>query len=135
MATKSLLKIMKNIFLFHFKSTFRSEGIELFVLPFGHAEKRLDEKGYFKNSWHRNLGNKQFQTHALPNILTSKGNQTMKFGQLIEYNMRNVFLEKSHTKCGGKTISITFSKKSKLSISRILFLLFVKLRVLEVYWN
>ena len=41
---------MKNIFLFHFKSTFRSEGIELFVLPFGHAEKRLYEKGYFKNS-------------------------------------------------------------------------------------
>ena len=27
----------------------------------------------------------------------------MKFGQLIEYNMRNIFLEKSYTKCGGET--------------------------------
>ena len=34
----------------------------------------------------------------LPNILRSKGNQTMKFGQLIEYNMRNIFIEKSYTK-------------------------------------
>ena len=28
-------------------------------------------------------------------MLRSKGNQTMKFGQLIEYNLRNIFLEKS----------------------------------------
>ena len=27
----------------------------------------------------------------------------MKFGQLIEYNMRNIFFEKSCTKCGGKS--------------------------------
>ena len=26
----------------------------------------------------------------------------MKFGQLIEYNMRNIFLEKSYIKCGGE---------------------------------
>ena len=41
----------------------------------------------------------------------------MKFGQLIEYNMRNIFVEKSYTKCGGQTIPRTFSKKSKLNIS------------------
>ena len=34
-------------------------------------------------------------THILPNISRSKRNQTMKFGQLIEYNMRNTFLENS----------------------------------------
>ena len=28
----------------------------------------------------------------------------MKFGQLEEYNMRNNFLEKSCTKCGGEII-------------------------------
>ena len=28
----------------------------------------------------------------------------MKFGQLIAYNMRNIFVEKSYTKCGGETI-------------------------------
>ena len=35
--------------------------------------------------------------HILPNISRSKGNQTMKFGQLMEYNMRNIFLLKNHT--------------------------------------
>ena len=40
----------------------------------------------------------------------------MKFGQLIEYNMRNIFVEKSYSKCAGETIP-TLSKKSKLSIS------------------
>ena len=55
--------------------------------------------------------------HILPNILRSKSNQTMKFGQLIEYNIRNIFLEKSYTKCGGEIIPRPFSKKLKLSIS------------------
>ena len=32
--------------------------------------------------------------HILPNISQSKGNQTMKFGQLIEYNKRNSFFQK-----------------------------------------
>ena len=41
----------------------------------------------------------------------------MKFGQLIEYGMRNIFLEKSHTEYGGETIPRPFSKKSKSSIS------------------
>ena len=40
----------------------------------------------------------------------------MKFGQLIEYNMRNIFLEKSYTKWGGKTILGRFSRISKVSI-------------------
>ena len=33
-------------------------------------------------------------THILPNISQSKGNETMKLGQLIEYNKRNIFLHK-----------------------------------------
>ena len=35
----------------------------------------------------------------------------MKFGQFIEYKMRNNFVEKSSTKYGGETISRRFSKK------------------------
>ena len=31
--------------------------------------------------------------HILPNISQSNGNQTTKFGQLIEYNKRNIFLQ------------------------------------------
>ena len=38
----------------------------------------------------------------------------MKFGQLIEYEMRNIFVEKLHVKYGGETIPSPFSKKSKL---------------------
>ena len=41
----------------------------------------------------------------------------MKLGQLIEYNMRNIFLEILYTKCGEETILRPFSKKSKLSLS------------------
>ena len=55
--------------------------------------------------------------HILFNILKSKGNKTMKFGQLIEYNVRKIFLEKSYAKCGTETIPRPFSKKSKLNIS------------------
>ena len=57
------------------------------------------------------------QIHILPNISRSKDNQTMKFGQLIECNMRNIFLEKSYTKFGGETGGRPFLKKLKLSIS------------------
>ena len=32
--------------------------------------------------------------HILPNISQRKGNQTTKFGQLIEYNKINIFLQK-----------------------------------------
>ena len=55
--------------------------------------------------------------HILPNISRSKGNQTMKFGQLIECNMRNIFLEKPYTKGGEETSPRHFSEKLKLSIS------------------
>ena len=46
-----------------------------------------------------------------------KGNQAITFAQVIECNMKNIFLEKSYTKCGGEIIPRPFSKKSKLSIS------------------
>ena len=54
----------------------------------------------------------------IANNSRSKGNQTMKFGQLIENNTRNIFLEKSfYTKCEGETSPRPFSEKSKLSLS------------------
>ena len=39
-------------------------------------------------------GQQMFAKHMFTNILRSKGNKVMKFGQLIEYNMRNIFVEK-----------------------------------------
>ena len=53
----------------------------------------------------------------LPNILRSKGNQKIKFGQLIEYNMRKNFLGKSYTIRGTEISPTPFSEKLKLSIS------------------
>ena len=60
----------------------------------------------------------------------SKDNQTMKFSQLIENNMRYIFVKNSYTKDGGETIPRSFSKKSKLSIYS-LFLLY-NLRTIEI---
>ena len=43
--------------------------------------------------------------HILPNISQSKGNQTMKFGQLIEHNKRSNFLQKVCGKWGKEASS------------------------------
>ena len=40
--------------------------------------------------------------YILPNISRSKGNQAMKFCQLMEYKIRNIFLKISYSKCGGE---------------------------------
>ena len=34
--------------------------------------------------------------------------KAIKYGQLIEYKIRNIFLEKLHAKCGGGTIPRPF---------------------------
>ena len=62
-------------------------------------KKRLDWKDkinfktYDVTTWSTNNYNTQST-----NISRSKGNQTMKFGQVIEYNKRNIFLQKSFRK-------------------------------------
>ena len=43
--------------------------------------------------------------NILPSISQSKSNQTMKFGQLIEYKKRNIFLQKLCGKWGRETSS------------------------------
>ena len=37
-------------------------------------------------------GSQIITIHILPNITQIKGNQTMKFSQLIEYNIRDTFI-------------------------------------------
>ena len=53
----------------------------------------------------------------------------MKLGQLIEYDMINIFLKKSYAKCGAETSPIPISEKSKLNTSldqwpKVLYILF-----------
>ena len=79
--------------------------------------------------------------YILPNISKGKGNKTMKFDQLIECNMRNIFRETSYTKCDREASSRPFSEKLKLTTSLdqlpkvlySLFLLYFKLRAIEIY--
>ena len=52
-----------------------------------------------------------------------KGNQTMKFGQLIEFNKRNIFLKISYTKFVRETIPRPFFNQCADHLS----LLFIKL--------
>ena len=53
-------------------------------------------------------GKQTIAIHILTNILRSRDNQAMKFGQLMEYNMRKVFREKSYKNCVGDIITRPF---------------------------
>ena len=86
--------MMENAFYFILKALFALEIFKFLSRLFGHAEK---------NDWIRKISlTSKFMTsqpglqtiaiHVLPNMSQSKDNQTMKFGQLIEYNKRNIFL-------------------------------------------
>ena len=44
------------------------------------------------------LGSQTITIYIFPSISQSKGNQTMKSGQLREYNKQNIFLQKSFRK-------------------------------------
>ena len=77
--------------------------------------------------------------HILPNISRTKGNQTMKCGQLIEYNMRT-FLLKNHTQNTLKKLfpdpflknqNWTYIWINSLKIYTV-FLLYANLGVIEI---
>ena len=55
----------------------------------------------------------------LSNISRRKSNQTMKFDQLIECNMKIIFLEKSFAKWDAETSPRLFYEKLKLRISLV----------------
>ena len=98
--------MMKNALYFTSEAVFVLKIFKSLSLLFCHVAKRIDNK---------DVNFKFYNVTA--NISRSKGNQTMKIGQLIECNMRNIFLEKSYTKCGGETSPRSFSEKLKLRIS------------------
>ena len=75
---------------------------------FGQVEKQQDKvnfKIYDDTTWGMNNCKTQ-----LPNISRSKGNLTMKFGQLIEKHGKH-FSWKTIHKCAGETIPRPFSQK------------------------
>ena len=114
LATESPLKMMKNAFYFTSKALFVLKIFKFLSWLFGHIAKRLILISNFRTS---QCGWQTIVIHILPNILRSKGNQAIKFGQLIERNMRHIFFKKSYTKCDGEISPRHFYEKLKLSIS------------------
>ena len=87
------------LFNFILKARFVLKIFKFLSWLLGQVEKRLDQKDkvnfkiYDVATWLTLLT----PIHILTNISRTKGNQTMKFGQLIEYNMRIIFFLKNHT--------------------------------------
>ena len=113
---KALRKWEKCV-LFHIKSSFGSQIFSFLFWLFGHAEKWLNHKNKVNFKIKSQPGKQKIAMHLLPNISRSKGNQTVKLGQLIEYTWKTFFLEKSYTKYGGETIPWRVSKMPKLRVS------------------
>ena len=114
LANEIHLKMMKNTFYFTLESLFVLKIFNFLVMYKSGLIRKISFISKFMTS---QSGQQSIAIHILPNISRSKDNQTMKFGQLIEYNKRETFVEKSYTKCDEETIPRPFSLKLKLSIS------------------
>ena len=84
---------------------------------FDYVRKRLDKKAkvnfkiYYVTDWIKNI-----PIDILSSISRSKGNQKMKFGHLIEYNMGSIFIEESYAKCSAEASPRYSYKNLKLNI-------------------
>ena len=58
-----------------------------------HENGLIKKKRLISNFMTSQPGYQSIVIHIWPNFSRSKGNQTMEFGQLIECNMRNIFLK------------------------------------------
>ena len=117
LATGSPLKLVKMLFispqkffLFSRCSNFR---FDFFIMQKNSLIRKITLILSFMAS---HPGSQIIKIHILPNIVRNKGKQTMKFGQLTEYN-RNIFLQKSCTEFVGTTSPRLFSDKLNLIIS------------------
>ena len=63
-------------------------------------------------------GTQVIAVHILPKISRSKGNQTMKYGQLTECNMRNIFLENHSQNVMEKLFQDPFLKNQIISLGK-----------------
>ena len=99
------------LFCFMLKAHFVSEIFAFLSWLFGYVKNGLIRKLSLISKFMRSdTGQQIVAICILLNISRSKGNHTMKFGQLIEYNMRNTFLEISYLKLVEKLVSDPFIK-------------------------
>ena len=107
---QSLLKMMKNAFYFILKALSILKIFKFLSRHFGHVWKmawlnRLKLTSKFMTS---QPGFQAIPILILPNISQSKGSQTIKFGQLTEYNKRNIFLQVLCRKWGRRLVPDLF---------------------------
>ena len=94
--------MMKNAFYFTLKALFILKIFKFLSWLFGHVEERLDYEEKVN-----------FEMYSFTTWLTpGKDHQTMKFSQLIEYCIRNIFLGNSYKQCSAEAIPRSFSKKN-----------------------
>ena len=94
---ENLLKMIKNIFYFNFNFFLFSRYLKFCADRFSHVVKQLDGKAIrlILKFMMSSTVKQTITIHIFSNISRCKDNQTMKFGELIEYNVRNIFLQKS----------------------------------------
>ena len=92
---RDLWKWWKMLFISSQKLSLFSRYLKFLSWLFDHVEKNdlIRKKRLISKFMASQSGQ---QIHILPIISKSKGNQTMKFGQLIEYYKRNIFLKIMH---------------------------------------
>ena len=87
------LKMMKNILYFMLKTLFVLGIFTFFSYVFVIQKNSLIRKLMLIAEFMASqIGQQIITRHILLNISISKDNQAMRFGQLIEYNLRNIFL-------------------------------------------
>ena len=110
-------------FLFYLKSSFRSQDVQVFVTAFWFCRKNglIRKIRLISKFMASQPGLQTIVIHILSNIFHSKGNQTMKFGELIEYNKRNIFFQKLCRKWGKETGSkpLYFLRKLNLRWNQV----------------
>ena len=92
---------MNNGFYFIVKALFVITVFKFFIDFLDHVEKRLDKKA--KVNFKTMTSQTGWQTatiNILPDISKTDGTQAIKFGQLVEYNVSNIFYEKVCRKWG-----------------------------------
>ena len=107
--TESPLKLIKNDFYFVLKTLFVLKIFTFLSWLFGHVGKRLikEAKINFRmyDTWY--AGQQIITIHIFPTTSRSKGKKVIRFGQLIEYNVRDIVLQRSCKKLGRETSSRT----------------------------
>ena len=120
---ESSLKIMKNAFYFISKAFFVLE-IFTFLSWLLVTQRNSLIRRLIPELMTSQAGQKLIGIHILSNISRIKCNQAMKFGELIENNVRNIFLKKSYRRWGTKASSITLSVFKELYLSSTLVLIY-----------